>query len=733
MKSRKLLMAAVLFTLATSVMAIPAKRGQWRTVTFSDGNTVRVQLVGDELLHYWATADGQAYQLGTDGQATLITDLPSLKAKAQARRVSLNKARRERSLPRRAPIDGSIRYYTGTKKGIIILVQLADKQFATADNLALYKRIANEEGFSEGNFKGSVSDYFNAQSGGQFHLDFDVVGPITVSQNSSYYAGSEGTEKVYELVQEACKAADSQVNFADYDWDGDGEVDQVFIIYAGLGQANGGDTSTIWPHEWELSGADATITLDGVTINTYACGAELQPDDYDYNYFTGGITVNTTKIDGIGTICHEFSHCLGYPDMYDTSDSGENFGMGPWDLMDYGSYNDDGYQPSGYTSYEKMIAGWLTPTELKDDDQSVTGMKALSEGGEAYIIYNAANNNEYYLLENRQLTGWDASQYGAGLLVLHVDYDADAWTNNTVNNESSRQRMTIVPADNSASLYDSEGYWSDDELAGDPFPYQGNDSLTNNSKPACTLYRTNSDGSKYMNRGIFDITQNSDGTVSFNYKAVSTSTSGNKGTTDPTGTVLLHETFDQCSGTGGNDNLWSGNIASGDFEPDLDGWDANNKYGADQCAKFGTNKKTGIAYSPTFTLNGEATFTMRVAPWGSDGKSIDVYLMKASATSYTSGTVIDSYTMTASQWNDFTATITGDGSTYRLAFVPSKRFFMDDVAVFIPESTGIRNVVTTTDRPHTGRIYSIDGRYLGNDLQRLPHGIYISDGKKVVR
>ena len=126
-------------------------------------------------------------------------------------------------------------------------------------------------------------------------------------------------------------------------------------------------------------------------------------------------------IEGIGTICHEFTHCLGLPDIYDTAYGG-GYGMGYWDLMNSGSYNSNGYIPAGFTSYEKMYCGWSQPIELKNDTV-ITGMKPLSEGGESYIIYNDANRNEYYLLENRQKTGWDAGIPGNGLLVIHVDYD----------------------------------------------------------------------------------------------------------------------------------------------------------------------------------------------------------------------------------------------------------------------------------------------------------------------
>lgn len=187
-------------------------------------------------------------------------------------------------------------------------------------------------------------------------------------------------------------------------------MEEVFILYAGHGENDTRNSNLIWPHMSQLAGyTDGTLTLDGVTINTYACTSELQADG---------------SLAGIGTFCHEFSHCMGFPDMYDTTDGGNNYGMGSWDLMDYGSYNDDTYTPAGYTGYEKMVCGWTTPVEL-DSDTTITDMQPLADMGQTYIIYNKGNANEYYILENRQLTGYDAALPGAGLLIEHIDYDPD--------------------------------------------------------------------------------------------------------------------------------------------------------------------------------------------------------------------------------------------------------------------------------------------------------------------
>ena len=721
---KKLVSLISMLMMALTMFAVPSKPGRWKFITLSDGTKVQVQLIGDEHLHYWRSISGSCYQQDSTGAYNLVTDMTTLQAKAKALRVKVNTARRAM---RKTAIDGTIKTYSGTKKGLVILVQFTDSKFKTADSLALYKRILNESGYSEGNFKGSVADYFKAQSYNTFELDFDVVGPYTLSNNESYYGGndSSGNDKnPGTMVKEACEAADKDVNYADYDWDGDGEVDQVFILYAGLGEANGGDANTIWPHEWNLySATGANLMLDGVTVNTYACGPELQPE-YDSN---GKATGNNT-VDGIGTICHEFSHCLGFPDTYDVNDSGGN-GMYSWDIMSTGCYLGDGYQPCGYTSYERMLAGWLTPTELNSEDKNVSNMKPLTNGPEAYVIYNQGNKNEYYLLENRQKTGWDASLYGAGLLVLHVDYDKAVWLNNGVNDDPAHQRLTPIAADGSTDYtvpYNGSSYLSPSLIVGDTYPYNGLDSLTRNSLPVAALYNANSDGSYYMNHGLYGITQNIDRTVSFNFKAnIPSHTSQYKA-----GDVIFSETFDKCNDTGGNDGSWSGTgVADGAFTPDVSGWVSSKVYGADQCARFGTSTTNGSAMTPSFTLDGSATLTFKAAPWATanvvDGTSLTVQL---------NDKTIGVYTMTPNIWDTYTVTISGSGSSQLTFSTSSKRFFLDEVKVYVPNAStdGIKGIKSMNAVPDN-RIYNVNGQYVGTDLNALPRGLYIRNGRKIIK
>ena len=499
------------FVILIPCNAIPAKPGLIRTLTLQDGTTIKAQLVGDEHGHYWLAENGAAYQQVEGSDVFHQINAEEAIAKSKVRRAQANAQFAKRLSPQKV---GEVGNYIGQKKGIIILVNFSNVSWS--NTASYFNRVVNEANFSDGNFVGSMYDYFYAQSDGQFQLTFDVVGPVTVSNTQSYYGSndSSGNDKYpATMVGEALKLANQYVNYADYDWDGDGEVDQVYVVYAGKGEADGGAANTIWPHAWTLSSAryygdgSGALTLDGVRIDSYACGGEL-------NGSTGNLA-------GIGTMCHEFSHCLGYPDYYDTDYSGGQ-GMGYWDLMDSGSYNDDGYRPAGYTTHERWEAGWRQPIELTATTQ-VSNMKSLVDSdAKSYIIYNQGNRNEYYILENRQQEGWDAGIPGEGLLIVHVDYNASAWNNNTPNDQPSHQRMTWIPADNQYqyTTYNGTKYYSFSGMANDPFPYGEVNAFNKSTTPAAKFFNKNSDGTYYLDSSIEEITQNSDGTVSFSFKGI---------------------------------------------------------------------------------------------------------------------------------------------------------------------------------------------------------------------
>ena len=721
---KKTLTTWALLIMAVVCMAVPAKKGVWKVLQLADGTEVRAQLMGDERLHFWQSADGLRYV--QDGDVYTLIEPEQLKARAMSRRANHASAHKIK----KASI-GERTAFTGQKKGLVILVEYTDVKFKSGHDLEKYENILNTEGYttSEG-FKGSVADYFKAQSGGIFELTFDVVGPVTMKNNRKYYGAndSRGDDKhPDDMVVEACMGVDEEVNFADYDWDGDGVVDQVFVLYAGKGEADSGTTEAIWPHEYELSYTDSQMTLDGVLIDTYACSNEIDASG---------------KISGIGTFCHEFSHCMGYPDFYDILYDG-HFGMSQFDLMDQGSYNGNAFVPAGYSAYEKMMASWLEPVELDAEDMTITGLQPISEQGGAYIIYNKGHKDEFYMVENRQKTGWDAELPSRGLMITHVDFDKEVWQNNIPNSILSdskaaeygltkgndHQRMTIFHADND----DDSKYWSNyseaytkTTLTNDLYPYKLNDSLTNTSKPAATLYHANTDGKMFMNKGILGIKQNTDGTMDFTFRATASSEGGEGNNDKPNEEgVLFYESFNECDGKGANDDLWGGNIASAAFNPDNEGWETVQAYGANRCARFNTSSKVGDVITPSFNVSGDATMTFMAAAWNNDGTDLQLSIEGDATITPTS------LQMNMGGWSECTASIKGNG-TVRVVFTPAKRMFLDEVMVKSDSTLGVVSRSLELQQ-HSKAIYTIDGRYVGTDASVLKPGLYVIGGRKVVR
>ena len=754
-----------------TMMAVPAKRGVWKTLKLQNGTEVRAQLVGDEFGACWRGVDGKNYVKSGDSFVFLNSEIAK---RSNARKEMALKSRAKRlkaNVTRRAA--GNRSALTGDKKGLIILVNFLDTKFQTSDaeSQVLFSNVANTQGYSDDNgFSGSVADYFKDQSRGVFNLTFDVVGPVTVSKKAEYYgendAETEQDKRPAEMVIEAVNLAKSKVNnWQQYDWDNDGEVDQVMIIYAGEGEASGGAESTIWPHEYDLASANnfgegtGPVTVaTGLKVNTYAVANEVMAEVNDWTGFPTG----KYNYMGIGTICHEFSHCLGLMDMYDTAYGG-NFGMDAWSLMDQGSYNNGGFTPCNYTSFEKTQIGWITPEELTTA-KSVTAMKAWNAADECYRITNPGNAKEYYLLENRQQEGWDAYVPNSGLLILHVDFNEDIWEYNlanTFNTDSEdgplndHQRCTIFHADGmeksaelsaaiEAANYDpsisDDDYYAlydayENDFKNDVYPV-GNTELSNTSKPRAFTYNANSDGRKLMNIKVSEITQNDDGTIAFNFAPDNSGDKEGDNTEYSYGIpegALFYESFNKCNVKGGNDGEWSGTVANGDFLPDNDGWTAcsddkgEKAYGANKCAKFGTGSIAGWATTPEFRVSGTATLTFKAGAWNAknDGTTLNL--------SVSNGTISpSSVEMVKGAFTEYTATITATGAV-KVTFAAQKgRFFLDEVLVVDPNATGIQTVSSYKGMTTT-RIYTIDGRYVGTDPNLLPRGLYIVNGKKIVK
>lgn len=532
---KKIIAMLSLALAASTTFAVPAKQAK-KTLTLADGTQVVATLMGDEYMNWWQADNGMRYVESQDKEGVYVAanmDIMTATAEMRRAQVGEKRAKRLNSVRKAADLSsfgGQQRVqigdehvtYEGKKKGIIILVQFPNQKFEEGHDNAYYNMVANEKGLThKDGYVGSVSDYFLSQSNGKFELDFDIAGPYTLSHTSSYYGKNDGANidvKVGYMIQEGCDAAVADgFNFNDYDWDGDGYADQVFVLYAGLGEASGGDAKTVWPHEYQIRytcvGKVLNYTAEGKgKVDTYACANEMERVINEYT----GLYTSDQKLAGIGTICHEFSHCLGFADMYDTTANGGNYGMGFFDVMASGSYNGGGFIPCNYNAYERIYAGWTEPIVL-EDPASVKAMKSTQDYGRPFIIYNDKHKDEFFTLENREQKGWDAALYGGGMMITHVDYDQTVWGVNQVNaSASDHQRCTIFHADNDDNGQDLGS------IKNDLYPYMVsgavmNDELTDDSRPAAKLYNRNADGTKYMGKPVTAIRKNADGTMSFDF------------------------------------------------------------------------------------------------------------------------------------------------------------------------------------------------------------------------
>ena len=391
-------------------------------------------------------------------------------------------------------------FYRGDRRQLVVLASFRDQSFQD-DKVATFikwNNIFNAENYQEDSFVGSVHDYFYEQSSGNFNLTFDVVQiqlPDSLKKYRSTQNHDEYSQYMVDDIVDSLQTLD--IDWSQYDWNGDGYVNQLLIVYAGKGMNADGGSNTIWPHQWWLSmhlkdpdqpnkgyRGYRTVTSGDkeYIVDCYCCVQEVVN------------TVNTKST--FGTICHEYSHCFGFPDFY----NGSTKYVGAWDLMESGSYNGAGYCPPNYSAHERWLMGWLDVTELREDT-TVSTMQSLSEGyQEAYLLRNDGHSDEYYIVENRQKVGWDSELPGSGLVVFHVDFDDEVWSGVTeMPNSSKRKRYHIFPANNKTSTYNSDGW---------PYPYQGNNQLTNDSSPAATLNNANIDGTKLMSKPITNMAVN---------------------------------------------------------------------------------------------------------------------------------------------------------------------------------------------------------------------------------
>lgn len=373
--------------------------------------------------------------------------------------------------------------HTGTITIPVVLVNFKDAEFKINKPKEAFEQLFNsntQADFGNGNYLnyGSVAKYFRDMSHGAFTPKFKVYDPVTVAQPETYYGGTREDDNKDEdprqLVKDALKLVEDQVTENDIkSFCSDGKtIDCVYIVYAGLGQNDGGDGTTVWANCWTTDGA----TLGGKKVRWYTMSGELSPvkiKDKD------GTTIIPVVVNGLGVICHEFSHSLGLPDMYPTETSAysDNQEMEYWDLMDGGEYTYNGFCPTAYTAFEKEQMEWQVDMVTLDSDASVTMTTSTEQGGTAYKIVNPQNDKEYLMLEYIQRKGWNQYLFGNGLLVYHVCLPSETLYSSTrLNNTPGYPGMAVVPADGaclSSYIKANENDYGN-SLKGDLFPGTGN-------------------------------------------------------------------------------------------------------------------------------------------------------------------------------------------------------------------------------------------------------------------
>lgn len=377
---------------------------------------------------------------------------------------------------------------TGEIRGLIILVQFSDVKFKSSDPQAAFTRYMNEEGYHENGMHWSVRDYYVANSMGAFKPTFDVAAPVTLANTRAYYGtlqiSYDGTN-YYDYPDsafiEAIKLIKQRgdVDFTLYDNDGDQKVDFVYMIYAGIGEADTGVEDAIWPQAAYVNPIAVAGNCSGWSRNCYyvshyACSNEISGNAYAHD-------TSTKILAGIGTFVHEYGHVLGLPDFYNTEDMNDQSTPFIWSLMDMGEYNSyaendllAGTAPPRLTAFERYSLGWLTPRVLEKQNGEIT-LYGIDQNDA--ILIPSTNKNEYFFLDYRAKYDEIAPLPNSGMLVWRVSYNASAWDNNKVNVKDA-YRMNLIRSDKDDGLQTVRNGWytyraptlEDENLKGDPFP-----------------------------------------------------------------------------------------------------------------------------------------------------------------------------------------------------------------------------------------------------------------------
>lgn len=506
------ILVALLSLLPGSLLAGPAAP-DIHLLRQPDGLTFEARQWGDEWLSGWETRDGFTIALDTssntwmyaqrrpDGSLAPSTEAVGLASPPLegARHLRPSPEARERALaPASAPPGGGERAVvppTGTASVPLILVNFSDT--TTSHTPSEFNNLLF------GNATWSMRDYYTEVSYGAFTVSAGpggVAGWFQAPKGHDYYGDDEGSTKDYwvaDLVYEAVQAADQAgFDFAPYDLNGDCFVDSVNIVHQGPGQDASGNESDIWAKSSGLAyraSIGASHYPEVYTSNDVCpAGGLIKVDRFVIQAETYGSGLTT-----MGVFAHEYGHALGLPDLYDTDGSSE--GVGEWSLMGSGSWcqvSRGGDRPSHMDPWSKVVLGWVTPRLVSGTLTS----QAITQAATAASVFqllpgNPSSGGEYFLVENRQLTRFDAGLPGSGLVIWHID---ESQQNNTKecypggpSCASQHFRVAVVQADNQWDLEHNNNRGD----GGDPYPGTFNNrSFTDTSSPSSSWYSGQSSG-----------------------------------------------------------------------------------------------------------------------------------------------------------------------------------------------------------------------------------------------
>lgn len=339
---------------------------------------------------------------------------------------------------------------------------------------------------------GTVTDYYTEVSYGQMQFTGSCKGWYNVPGTLASYVGNNSGLDVNggpRFVIDVIRSSDSSINFADYiqyyDNQGRPRIGFIAVVHTGADAAAG--ANNIWSHRWTFTVATngqpyVTNDIDPVSGQQVLIDGDyaIQPELEGSNNFNGPIIE-------IGVFAHEFGHIFGLPDLYDTDNSSE--GLGNWCLMAGGSYGGDGSTPetpSHMSAWCKKELGWVSPQVVTQYMKDFT-IQSSTSSPVVYKIWRTSQPGslEYFLIENRQKTGFDLKLPNQGLAIYHVDESQGS------NQNENRYLVDLEQADGLRNLNNGANRGD----AGDVFPGTSNnrtfDLSTNPNSNAYTTGATN--------------------------------------------------------------------------------------------------------------------------------------------------------------------------------------------------------------------------------------------------